>query len=462
MSGVRRDRAIVIGGSIAGLFAARVLSDHFAEVVVVDRDEISGVTEPRRGVPQGRQVHGLQARGQIILEELFPGITKQIVADGGVIGDMCADIRWFLHGKRMRPARTGLAALTVSRPFLERYLRERVAAIPQVRFVERCNVLSLETTADRARVTGVRMLREEAAGTEEVLDADLVVDAAGRGSRVPAWLTELGYPKVEEERKKIGLGYTTRQYRIVDSPYAENEVSIGIVSSAAEPRGAIAARIEDDRVTITAYGLLGDHPPTDPEGFDAFLGSLRVPDAHRALAGLEPVTEPVGYRFPANQRRRYERMGRFPAGLLVTGDGVCSFNPTYAQGMTVAAVSALVIRRHVAGGGTPDPLAYLRDLAREAVDGPWELMAGGDLAFPGVEGERTFHVRLVLAYMRRLQEATTVDERVADAFMRVFGLVDPPGTLMRPGLAARVLTAPLRRRLRPARGSGREAARQPA
>lgn len=436
----KKGRAIVLGGSMAGLFAARALTDAYADVLVVDRDELTGVTVPRRGVPQGRQVHGLQARGQQIIEELFPGFTDDVVDAGGVIGDMAGDIRWFLNGKRLAHVRTGLSSLTVTRPFLERHVRARVLALPEVSFLERHTIVGLRASDDRTRITGVRVSRQAEGSGEEVLAADLVVDATGRGSRTPLWLTELGYPQVEEERRKIGLGYASRLYKLRDvNPYEDNEISIGVLSSPSAPRGAIAARQEDDQVIVTAYGILGDHPPTEPEAFDGFLRSLQVPDIYKAVQDLEPLGDPVAYRFPVNQRRRYEYLDRFPDGLLVTGDGVCSFNPAYAQGMTVAAVAAVTIQRHITGDRPIDPLRYLKDLAREAVDGPWDLMVGGDLAYPGVEGERPAATQLILAYMQLVQAAAIHDPEVANAFMRVFGLVDSTEALLEPGLMVRVL-----------------------
>ncbi|MGX2998277.1 FAD-dependent oxidoreductase [Streptomyces sp. JNUCC 64] len=436
--GEKKGRAVVLGGSMAGLFAARALTDAYPDVVVVDRDELTGVRVPRRGVPQGRQVHGLQARGLQVIEELFPGFTREAVDAGGIVGDMAGDVRWFVNGRRMARARTGLDTLTVTRPFLEDRVRSRVLALPGVSFLEGRDVVGLAASDDRSRITGARLARQGADG-EETLTADLVVDATGRGSRVPLWLEALGYPRVEEERRKIGLGYASRLYKLRDDPYESGEISIGVISSPATPRGAIAARQEDGQVIVTAYGVLGDHPPADPEGFDRFLESLQVPDVHRAVQGLEPIGDPVAYRFPTNQRRRYERLDRFPDGLLVTGDGVCSFNPAYAQGMTVAANAALTLRRHVTGGHPPRPLEYLRDLAHDVVDAPWELAVGGDLAFPGVEGERTARTRLFLAYMSLVREASVHDSEVAGAFMRVLGLVDPPESLVEPGLILRVL-----------------------
>jgi hypothetical protein len=189
---------------------------------------------------------------------------------------------------------------------------------------------------------------------------------------------------------------------------------------------------------VTLAGILGDHPPIDPDGFLAFARSLRFPDIHQAIRHAEPLDDPVGFRFPASVRHRYERLDRFPDGLLVLGDAVASFNPIYGQGMSVAAVEALTLRRHLERGIEPQPRRWFRDLAH-VVDVPWEMAAGGDLVFPGVQGRRTAKVRLVSTYLARLHAAAAHDANLAIAFIRVAGLVDPPQTLLRPGIVLRVL-----------------------
>jgi 2-polyprenyl-6-methoxyphenol hydroxylase-like FAD-dependent oxidoreductase len=432
-------RAVVLGGGMAGIFAARCLADVYAEVVVVDRDELTGVRDPRRGVPQGRHLHGLQARGQQAIEELFPGITAEMVDAGAAIGDVSDSIRIYLNGVQASRSPSGLIQLCVTRPFLERHVRTRLRALPNVTFLEGRDILGLEASADGRRVTGVRVQHRDQPGDGEVMVADLVVDASGRGSRTPVWLAGLGYPRVAEERIKIGLRYASRHYKILTSPFRDDEVEIAVLSSPATPRGAICMRTEDDRAVITAYGILDDQPPTDPAGFDDFLRSLQVPDIHESLQGLEPVDDPIPYHFPANLRRRYEHMPRLPEGLLVVGDAVSSFNPAYAQGMTVAALSALTLSRHLAANAVPEPLPFFRDLAESAVDGAWEMMTSADLSHPRVEGHRDLKMRIGHAYIGRVQTAATRDPVVAAAYLRVFALVASPEILTHPRMILRVL-----------------------
>jgi 2-polyprenyl-6-methoxyphenol hydroxylase-like FAD-dependent oxidoreductase len=428
---------VVLGASMAGLLAARVLADAYAQVTVIDRDDLPQTPMHRRGVPHGRHIHGLLARGQQALEELFPGVTAELVAQGVPAGDLLANGRLYFSGYRLRQAHTGLMVLAASRPVLEGHVRARVRALPNVRFVDRCDVVGLATTPDGRRVTGARVLRRADGSAEELLAADLVVDATGRGSRTPAWLEALGYPRPPKEQVRIGLGYATRIYR--QRPGAlGGDLAVLQAATPQHPRTGALQVLEGDRWLLTLAGILGDHPPTDPDGFLAFARSLQFQDLYETVRDAEPLDDPVSFRFPASVRHRYERLDRFPDGLLMVGDAVCSFNPVYGQGMTVAALEALTLRRHLQRGIQPQPRRFLRDIAR-VVDVPWDMAAGGDLVFPGVPGRRTLKVRPVSAYLTRLHAAAAHDAHLATTFVRVAGLVAPPQSLLRPGIVVRIL-----------------------
>jgi 2-polyprenyl-6-methoxyphenol hydroxylase-like FAD-dependent oxidoreductase len=435
MTGQLGDRALVLGGSIAGLLAARVLSEAYRDVLVVDRDTVLGVSTPRRGVPQGPHVHGLLARGQQILEELFPSFTQEAVENGVPTGDL-GTLRWFFNGRPLRPGSTGLVCVSATRPVLENHIRKRTAALPNVQLIENCDVLELIASPDQTRITGARVQRQGEAPEE--IEADLVVDATGRGSRTPAWLAELGYSRPEEDRVRIDLTYTSRIYRKVDDGALNGDLSINPVSSPSHPRGAFLSQIENGRCIVSATGVLGDRAPTDPDGYLEFIRSLPVPDVYQVIRDAEPETDPVAFRFPVSIRRRYERLERFPERFLVIGDAACSFNPVYGQGMTVAALEAMTLRRLLQEGSVPSSQRWLREIAT-VIDTPWEISAGGDLAFAEVVGKRTAKTRVMNGYMARLQAAATLDGEVTRTFMRVAGLVDPPQALMRPGMVYRVL-----------------------
>uniref|UniRef100_UPI003F4995A9 FAD-dependent oxidoreductase n=1 Tax=Nocardia suismassiliense TaxID=2077092 RepID=UPI003F4995A9 len=442
MNGHLGDRALVLGGSMAGVLAARVLAESYHEVLVIDRDKVLGVSSPRKGAPHTVHAHGLHARGHQILEELFPNLTDELRAAGVPIGDL-GEMRWYFDAKRLLPARTGLTSITAPRPVLEHHVRSRVATLPNVKFLERHDILGLVGTPDHARIVGVRVQRRAPQATEEVLDADLVVDATGRGSRTPAWLEEFGYQRPEEERIKIGLAYTTRHYR-TRPEWFDGVQSINPVASPEHPRGAFFGQVGPDTCILSLTGILGDYPPTEPDAFLEFARSLPIPDVYEAIRDGEALDDPVSFRFPASVRRRYERLTRLPERLLVMGDAVCSFNPVYGQGMSVAAIEALTLRDHLREGRPPQPQRFLKDIAR-VIDTPWEISAGGDLDFPQVEGRRTIKVRVGNAYLARLRYAATKDDEVTNGFMRVAGLIDPPQALMRPRMLGRVLRHAVRR-----------------
>ncbi|CCH31186.1 FAD-binding monooxygenase [Actinosynnema sp. NPDC047251] len=431
-------RAVVLGGSMAGLLAARVLADRYDEVLVVDRDRLTGVTTARQGVPQGRHVHGLLARGQQVLDELFPGFTTEAVAAGVPTGDL-GELRWFFNGRRLAPKSTGLTCVSAARPVLESLVRNRLLAIPNVVLAERHDILGLVTTPDRGTVVGVRVApRPPEPQAERVVDADLVVDATGRATRTPLWLEEIGYARPPEDRIRIDLTYTTRRYRLPDESVLDGDLSINPVSTPSHPRGAFFSRVENGDSMLSLTGVLGDSAPTDDEGYLAFVRSLPVPDVYDVIKDARPLDDPVSFRYPASVRRRFEALDRMPRHFVVLGDAACSFNPVYGQGMTVAALESLTLRDHLAGGGAPDPLAFQRDVSA-VIDVPWDISAGGDLGFPGVTGKRTLATRIGNAYSSRMQAAAVHDGEVTRTFMRVAGLVEPPGALMRPRMLLRVL-----------------------
>ncbi|QJY49447.1 NAD(P)/FAD-dependent oxidoreductase [Pseudonocardia broussonetiae] len=425
--------AVVLGASMAGLLAARVLSESFDHVTVVERDTLPTGAADRRGVPQGRHPHVLLPRGREVLEELLPGLTDALVARGAVTGTS-GQIRFLLAGHRFLPVPGTTRTLMLSRALLESHVRQEVRGLVDVR--ERRDVVGL--LGDRTRVTGVQV-RDRDTAQEQVLDADLVVDATGRASRTPVWLAERGGTAPREDRVTVDVGYTTGRFRL--RPGALGDQQAVLLSAApGVPRGGAVFPVEGGEHLVVLIGGFDDRPPADPEGYHRFAATLPFPDVADALVGAEPVGPLRVTRFPANAWRRYDLLDDLPAGLLVLGDAVCSFNPVYGQGMTVAALQALALRGLT---GAPDPRAHARAVAR-VVRPVWDLTVGADLQDPRVDGPRTRAGRLVGAYIGRVQAAAAVDPAVAKAFVQVTGLLAPPPSLMRPDRVARVAWASLR------------------
>ena len=433
--------AVVLGGSMGGLLAARILPDHFDRVSIVERDAFPPDGEHRKGTPQARHAHGLLARGREVLEDLFPGLTDELIGRGALPGDIRLQARWFNNGGYHRKLATGLTGLLVSRPLLEACVRARLLALPAVRALDAHEVVGLTSTDDRSRVTGVRVVATADAATEECLSADLVVDASGRGSRMPAWLQALGYPSPAEEHVRIDVSYTTRLYRRRPADLAGDFAAIISPTPPGRRAGVILAQ-EGDRWIVSLGGYLGEEAPTDEPGFVAFARTLPAPEIYGVIRDAEPLSEPAVYKFRASQRRRYEALARFPDGLLVFGDAICSFNPIYGQGMTVAALEALALGDGLTQG--PDGLAR-RFFARAGalVDIPWSIAVGSDLRFPEVEGPRSAMVRFINWYMGRLQIAARHEATPALAFLRVANLLAPPPSILHPRVALGVLSGNL-------------------
>jgi 2-polyprenyl-6-methoxyphenol hydroxylase-like FAD-dependent oxidoreductase len=429
------EHAVVLGASVAGLLAARALADSFPRVTVVERDELPTGAAARRGVPQGRQVHALLARGRQILDEFFPDLPARLVAEGAQSADGLASIRFAFGGHRFPQAPSGLIDVFCSRLFLEHHLREAVRAMPGVTIVERCDVL--HPIVDRTRVTGVAVRHRDAAPAKEILPAEVLVDATGRGSRTPVWLAELGRTPPPETRVAVDVGYLTGRFRLRPGALGDD---IGILISACpgNPRMGGLFAVEGGEVTAGVAGTLGDHPPTEFAGFLDFAATLAYPDLRDALEGAELVGALASARFPANTRRHYERLDDLPAGLFVVGDALAAFNPIYGQGMTLAAIEAAELRRLLGRGRVPTPKEYFRAAAR-ALAPAWDLAVGSDLRAPRVAGPRTRAGRLVNAYVARFQAAAAHDADLARTFLEVSGLVAPPKALLRPDRMVRVL-----------------------
>ena len=432
--------AVVIGGSMTGLLTARVLSNHFDKVTIIERDPVHDSPESRKGQPQTRHLHGLLAQGLLIIQELFPGIQDELVQGGAITGDMGDFMHWYAFGGYRIAFKSNLTGMCMSRPFLEFHIRRRVLNLPNVTLLDSCAVSELVTTPDKKQVTGVRLNQRSADNTTDVLNADLVVDASGRGSSAAKWLETLGYARPSESRVKARLGYVTREYRrTITDP---DTLRIQMVTPAApvERHGVFLFPIEGDRWIMTASGYVDDHPPATEAGLLEFLRNLPAKDAYNIISQSEPLTDIITYNYPASLRRHYEKLTSFPAGYLVIGDAIASFNPIYGQGMTSAAMQARALDESLR------ERVELKDLwksffkkAGKVVDIPWQLAVGEDFRFPQTEGAKPPMMDFLNAYVAKVHQATHRDSVVYAAFLRVMNLMAPPTSLMSPGIFGRVL-----------------------
>ena len=347
-----------------------------------------------------------------------------------------AEIRFVVAGHQLTQQAEGAPVLLASRPLLEAHLRRRVLALPNVAMRERCAAVGLHPSDGGDRVNGV-MVRGRGAEADEQLPADLVIVASGRSSQLPAWLAELGYPRPAEDRLHVDLRYVSRRLLLPGPPPGGDKL-IGIGARPGLPRGLMLIAQEDHwMLTVSGYGV-AHHPPTEEQAFGEFVASVAPADVLAAIQESTPLGELVSHRFPANQRRRYERLRRFPAGLLAAGDALASFNPLYGQGMSVAAMEAVQLRGCLQVGERQLAQRFFRAAAK-VVDQAWGMAVGGDLFLPEVEGVRSLGMRLTNAYLRRLLIAAEHDPTVAAVYNQVGDLLVSADKVLQPAVLRRVL-----------------------
>lgn len=431
-------RAVVIGGGIAGLLAGRVLADHFDHVTIVERDAVPEAPEPRKGVPQGQHIHALFSGGASVIEKLFPGFFAALAQEGALTFDTSRDVCWFQHGVWKARIATGITMHAQSRPFLEWYVRRYVASYQPIEVLSRCIVVGLLASPDKTRVTGVEIQEHGGRGSRRELPADLVVDASGRGSGTPGWLRILGYQPPEESRVVINLGYATRLYQVPKDPARDWQALLIYAKAPVSTKYAIVFPIEGNRWIVTFGGCLTDYPPNDDAGFLEFARKLDRPDIYQAITDAVPLTPIATYRFPAQVRRRYERLSRFPDGLIVMGDAMCSFNPLYGQGMSVCALEALALdrclqekRQRSSRDLSGLSKRYLKRAAR-IVHNPWLLATGADFLYPVAEGKRPLGSGLLGWYNVQLLELASCNPWVARRFLEVLHFIKQPTALFSP------------------------------
>lgn len=433
----RGEVAIVIGGSIAGLLAARVLHPHFCRVVIVERDTLPVRLEHRRGVPQGRHPHVLHPAGYRAFERLVPGISAALREQGVVFGDALDEVRRHLGGGYFAQTTSGLTSVFTSRTVFEDTLRRRARALPNVEFMEGYAAAGLVRAPDGNRITGIRIHVDGDRSSGRELSADLVVDASGRGSRLPAWLQGVGLAAPASETLEIRLAYVTGLYVLRSQP-ADGAKAVVVAPTAAARRGGAMLAQEGRRWIVTVAGYMGETPPRDPKGFSDFAASLAAPDIHRLLRGAHAPGELVAGTFRSNLRRRYDSVASPPAGLVALGDSVCSFNPFAGQGMSVCAQQAEALADWLAGDSELLPERFYARCA-PAIGRAWSIVVEGDRRLVG-EPRRVAR-RALDWYTDRVAEAAHRDRRVALAYVRVMSLLDPSAALLLPGTLFRVSRA---------------------
>jgi 2-polyprenyl-6-methoxyphenol hydroxylase-like FAD-dependent oxidoreductase len=436
--------AVVLGGSLAGLLAARALVEFADVVTVVERDVLPDGPERRKNLPQAQHAHLLWSGGAKAVEELVPGVTRLLAEAGAHRLPLPTDMVALSSQGWFRRWNESHHMILCSRDLLDATVRAQILDDDRIELVERAEALGLEGTA--AAVTGVRVRSHDDA--ERTLPADLVVDATGRASRAPKWLAALGLPEPEIRQVNSGLVYASRVFRAPE--HARRGFPVLTVQAAPRDgrpgRTGVLLPIEDGRWLVTLSGTRGGEPTAEEADFERFAAEeLRHPLIGAFIAGAEPLSGVAFTRTSANRRYYYERSRQWPEGFLVIGDALAAYNPVYGHGMSVAAQSAVALRDMIRrrGRGTPRPARALQKAVARPVNAAWDLATGQDVFFPGAtQTGPTLRDRILAAYVDRLLYTATGNGRVARRFTDVSSLERGAQVLLSPGVLLAAVLGP--------------------
>ena len=437
--------AVIIGGSITGLIAARILVEHFDRVIILERDRLPEQPEFRQGVPQSLHVHALLAKGKEILEQLFPGLSSELIGNGALETDVGADWRYLLTDGWTPDVHLGITMITCSRNLLESCIRQRLSKYHNLEFWEAHQVSRLLTDDDNKSVTGVKLRSE---GDRESISARLVVDASGRNSHTPQWLESLGYPKPQETVINSFLGYASRWYE--KAP--EFSAPWKGISLTAKPqdcsRAGVLYPVEDRTWIVTLTGISKDYPPTDEAGFLEFARTLRSSEIYETIKNAKPISPIYGYRRTENRFRHYEKLKQFPENLIVMGDAACSFNPVYGQGITTATLAGLTLANCLQQQKTDRTSYGLVGLSRrfqkqlaKVNEVPWLMATSDDLRWSTTIGAKPdLKMRFMHKYIEKVIHSACYDNYVHQKFIEVVHMLEQPTVLFSPKVLFKILS----------------------
>lgn len=446
--------AVIIGGGMAGLFAGRVLAAYMDRVTIIERDHYPDTPANRKGVPQALHLHNMVNQGWSIMEGMYPGLGNELVKAGAVTINWPADLLWLGRTGWSPRFDAGIRTYSCKRQMLEWHIQRRMAKSNKITFLQGYTVTDLLWSADRRSIEGVRVreyspesFQPNSSGTD--IPATIVVDASGKLSQTPRWLTEMGYATPREEAVKAYVGYATRYYRLKEG---DNGPDWKVLLEQSRPpdlnRAAGMFRVENNEWVLTLVGMGSkNNPPTDEEGFHAFMQSLPSPAVYDFVQTLEPISPIYSYRVPQNRLLHYEELTRWPERFLILGDAVCVFNPVYGHGISVIAQSIVAMEqclheqfRWPANGNMHGLSRRFQQRLAKVLSDPWMFTVGEDLRYPTTEGgKRDLATQMLHFYIDGVMMYALENPDAHRTLIQVMHLVKPPTAFLRPDILVNAL-----------------------
>lgn len=445
-----RPSVAIIGASISGMCAARALSRHCEAITLLEADVLGAAPSMRvrKGVPQAAFPHVLLAGGQAALDQLFPGFSERLRKLGAHEVDLgdewlrLTDLGWAARRS------LNLRLVGATRGLIERAIRELlIEQCSNVRIVDGTRVTALRIEHSPVlRVCGV--ITESERAPNLTVNADLIVDASGRGSRSLKWLKEHGINSPPEECVKSFVGYSSRLYRAPLRPMQHSSWK-GIVVHARYPDStpfAILGPIEDGLWMVTAGGYNRDFPPRNEAEFSEFFARLRSPVIAEVLREAEPITQVAHTRATNSVWNMAHRWPERPAGFLLFGDALCAPSPVHGQGISKAAFEAQLLLRSLAKHDLRSAQFEQHFINAQAKSAKkmWDVATSLDLRWSNAVGKRAWYLPALHAVQAILLRAND-DPHVFATTARVYQLLWPATALLKPSVFARVLRSLVRR-----------------
>jgi 2-polyprenyl-6-methoxyphenol hydroxylase-like FAD-dependent oxidoreductase len=433
------ERAIVVGGGIAGLSAARAMSDRFRQVVILDRDELPDGVTPRPGVPQGKHPHGLLAGGLKALEQLFPGFGNELRQAGAVPFNRGYDVLFELPGQDRWPRiKFDHPSYSMTRPLLERTLRRQVERLENVKVRGGCRVLSIIGEPSAGAATDICYRTPD--GKVETLHSDLIIDASGNGSLTLEFLKASRRKSPQEENIGVNMHYASGLFDRAD--IGDNyKIAYTLPNAPEESRGGLIMPAENNTYQVVLIGRGEEIPPIKESEYRSYARKLWTPTVYNAIKNAKLLTEIAPSSLHQSRWRHFAQVTDFPRGLLPIGDAICRFNPTYGQGMSVAARQASLLF-DLLGRSDSDLLSTLAPdfltKAEDLIADPWAMSAVPDFVYPETTGVRPKNLEEHLNFQKGLGRLAARDAEVFELLTDVRNLLKPLSALDDPSIVSRV------------------------